>query len=396
MFLIAILATAGMILIAKCALEVPGSFEEIGLHANGKKCWLIILICVAASQFCFATSYAVFIAKYSIQSVLEFTDFFRNFNEAKNLNESWKVCTRGDIVNYSLDYYKLYALALPLLLVPLALFRKMDWLGRFSILGCAAIVCALGIVCSLFGDTFSMPKVDVKFDNFAVFLGGGLFAFEGIGLVVPILRSMKTPSKFPFVCYISMAITGIVYIAFGTFGALLNPNLGVGKMILSAIEPGTKTNFVYGIYIIVLTMSWPLAMQPCTAIMQKLIFPQNSGRNSKKEKWLNNALRTGIALASSIVAVTAYSKFGSFVNYLGIVLCVPLSFIIPPYLYLRVFPNQGSLSKKLNIAFIIVGCILLPLATGSQIYADIVAGGSECKDFKDSVLQEMIKLNQIK
>src|SRR5437764_12780709 len=66
-------------------------------------------------------------------------------------------------------------------------------------------------------------------DDFVLFLGTAAFAFEGIGLVIPIQESMIQPEKFKFV------LTGVMIIlilVFTIIGALPSPAYG------SAVKTG--------------------------------------------------------------------------------------------------------------------------------------------------------------
>jgi solute carrier family 36 (proton-coupled amino acid transporter) len=85
----------------------------------------------------------------------------------------------------------------------------------------------IGICITYFYSTQNLPEISErnlippKFETLPLFFGTVIFAFEGIGVVVPLQSAMKKPKNFskPFgVLNVGMFFVMIIYISFGTIG----------------------------------------------------------------------------------------------------------------------------------------------------------------------------------
>ena len=123
------------------------------------------------------------------------------------------------------------------ILVVLSWIRTMSILAFVSLFATAAITSGLVIitVASIINisDT-GFSNLDVEWwivpKTSAVMLGMGIYAFEGIGIVLPCETAMKKPEKFSMVLVITLVISTVNYIAAG-----LIPYLAFGRSTCSII-----------------------------------------------------------------------------------------------------------------------------------------------------------------
>jgi proton-coupled amino acid transporter len=191
---------------------VVGSYGDIGGALYGKKMRLIILASIVVSQIGFVCAYTIF--------------------TAENLSAFVSAVTRGQ---HSMDARLLIILQLVVLLpcgttflptvLIVAMIRDISKLSGTALI--ADFFIMLGLIVLYYFDIFTLATkgiADITLFNsqdFVLFLGTAAFAFEGIGLVIPIQESMIRPEKFKIVLTGVMIILILVFTSIGalSYGA---------------------------------------------------------------------------------------------------------------------------------------------------------------------------------
>ena len=185
---------------------VVGSYGDIGGALYGKKMRFIILASIVISQIGFVCAYTIF--------------------TAVNLRAFVSAVTRGQ---HSMDARILILLQLVVLLpcgtpflrtvLIVAMFRDISKLSGTALI--ADFFIMLGLIVLYCFDILTLATkgiADITLFNsqdFVLFLGTAAFAFEGIGLVIPIQESMIRPEKFKFVLTSVMIILILVFTSIG-------------------------------------------------------------------------------------------------------------------------------------------------------------------------------------
>jgi len=174
---------------------VVGSYGEIGGVLYGRGMRVLILASIVVSQIGFVCAYTIF--------------------TAENLSAFVEAVTRG---KQSMDVRLLILIQLVILL-PCAMIRDISKLSGTALV--ADFFIMLGLIVLYYFDIFTLAThgiADIHLFNskdYVLFLGTAAFAFEGIGLVIPIQESMARPEKFKFVLTGVMIILIVVFTSIG-------------------------------------------------------------------------------------------------------------------------------------------------------------------------------------
>ncbi|GAV56519.1 Aa_trans domain-containing protein [Cephalotus follicularis] len=224
-------------------------------------------------------------------------------------------------------------------LAPLSIFADIVDLG------------AMGVVMVEEVMVFLKERPEVQaFGGLSVFfygMGVAVYAFEGIGMVLPIESEMKDKDKFGRILGLSMAFISLMYIGFGLLGYLafgaetrdiITANLGPG-LISSLVQLGLCINLFF---------TFPLMMNPVYEIVERRF---HGGRYSLWLRWL-------LVLIVSLVALLV-PNFADFLSLVGSSVCCGLGFVLPALFHLLVFKEEiGWRGWCLDVGIMVLGVTL--------------------------------------
>jgi len=152
--------------------------------------------------------------------------------------------------------------------------------------------------------------------------GVAVYAFEGIGIVIPSETAITKPEKYKRVLMIALILSSLNYILFGSlcyigFGRdtqdqiLVNIKAFAGDSLAWQVIVKIITAFLVG----AIAMSYPLQLFVATDILEEKIFNQNL-LHLRSSYWLQNVFRACIVLFTALVAVSV-PKFGLLVGLIG-------------------------------------------------------------------------------
>lgn len=192
---------------AKIATKVSG-FAEIGAKLYGTWLQRLILASIIISQIGFVAAYIVFTAEN-----------LRAF--VKNLNLGGGGIDELDIV-WFIGVQVVF-------IIPMSLIRDITKLSVSSLLANLFILTGLVTIIYYIGYEWVVlnhgqfgPSVEYGFNQsqFSLFIGTAIFAFEGIGLIIPVQESMIYPAHFPAVLAKVMGTIAVIFIVIGGMGYL--------------------------------------------------------------------------------------------------------------------------------------------------------------------------------
>ena len=190
-------------------------------------------------------------------------------------------------------------------------------------------------------------------NSFALFLGTAMYAYEGIGMTLPIYNalSLKQQKKFPWTISISLGLIATVYILVGLVPYVYFSGFQhvVMQDIITMDLPLVWWNYlINGLYSLSLVFSYPLMLFPAVNIIEKWLLDLNYlpsltvlvGKDeNRKQIWSRNVVRTGIVFITLLVAIVGSEQINNFVSLIGCFACTPLAFIYPCLFHMYIIPR---------------------------------------------------------
>lgn len=322
------------------------SFGDIGGVLYGNFIRQLILASIVLSQIGFAAAYIVFVAE-NLQA------FIYNVANGKFIQTSV-------IIGLQL-----------LVFLPLSMIRDIAKLGVTALIADAFILAGLVYLYLWGGYTVLHDGIsDVTLFNkqdWTLFIGTAIFTYEGIGLIIPIQESMRKPKAFqPVLGGVMIGIT----VLFISLGALLYAACGSEVqtiILLNLPKDSHAVDVIQCLYSLAILLSAPLQLFPAVRILENWIFVK-SGKYNSKVKWQKNLFRFYLVFLTGIVANFGADDLDKFVALTGSFACIPLVYVYPPLLHLKVV---GPHTRKglVDLIIIIFGLGIMVYTTWSTLHS---------------------------
>ncbi|KAG0675686.1 hypothetical protein C6P40_001406 [Pichia californica] len=321
------------------------SFAELGNKLYGKTLKILILVSIVSAQIGFVAAYTVFTAE-------NLKAFIKN-----TLN-----------LDYPLYYFVIFE---TICFAPMSLIRNITKLSLAALL--ANVFILTGIATIIFYTSKDLilngPSEIQMFnkDNWSLFIGVAIFAFEGIGLIIPVQQSMRNPEDFPKVLLAVICVCCFLFIGIGCLCYITYGENVQTVVILNLPQDSIAVISIQFFYALAIMLSVPLQILPAIRLMESRIFKRRlSGRIDPKTKIFKNLFRIFVTFITSIIAYLGSSNLDLFVSFIGCIACIPLVYMYPPMLHLKVVAKT-KISKGVDIFLTIIGGIAL-IYTTSQLF----------------------------
>jgi len=251
------------------------------------------------------------------------------------------------------DRFLIVVLFLPVMI--LCLIRKMEYLAPFSAVANAATVVSLVIMFSYLLDSTPSPETYpafAGFKNLPAYFGIIVFAFEGIGVVLPLENSLKNPANFPFVLNIGMTSVVSLYVVFSMTGYLK-----FGEQIEDSLTLNLPNTPIYQsvkiLYSFVIFVSYAIQMYVPVQVLNptaRRVFGKLFRAGPTQAEYITRLLL--ILFTCAVAALVP--DLGDIISLIGSLAGSMLALVIPPILEMRVSPEDQNWKKYLFHGFIIV------------------------------------------
>lgn len=317
------------------------SFADLGNTLYGKPLKLLILFSIVSAQIGFVAAYTVFTAE-NLKAFIKNT-----FN-----------------LEYPLYYFVIFE---TICFAPMSLVRNITKLSLAALL--ANVFILSGIATIIFYSTKDLiehgpsPVKLFNKDDWSLFIGVAIFAFEGIGLIIPVQQSMRHPENFPKVLFAVIVLCCILFVGIGSLCYITYGDDVQTVVILNLPQDSIPVISIQFFYALAIMLSVPLQILPAIRIMESRIFKRRlSGRVDPTTKIYKNAFRIFITLITSLIAYLGSSNLDLFVSFIGCIACIPLVYMYPPMLHLRCVA-KSDFAKGIDMILIIFGGVALVYTT---------------------------------
>lgn len=296
------------VLLVTTRLKVVGSYGDIGGILYGSWMRNLILSSIVISQIGFVAAYTIF--------------------TSENL-QAFILAASNCSTNIPITYLILMQMVI---FLPFALFRDIGKLGFTALIADAFIV--IGLAYLFYYDVLTLNNnglADIILFNekdWSLFIGTAIFTFEGIGLIIPIQESMKSPTKFPKVMFIVMIIITTLFTVMGAVSYAAYGSKTETVVLLNLPQDNKMVNGVQFLYSLAILLSTPLQIFPAIKITENALFTK-SGKYNPYIKWQKNVFRFFVVFLCAFIAWAGADNLDKFVALVGNFACIPLTFIYP-------------------------------------------------------------------
>ncbi|XWS54453.1 hypothetical protein CRYUN_Cryun10bG0090500 [Craigia yunnanensis] len=311
------------------------SFGDLGFAVCGTFGRFVVDVLMILSQAGFCVGYLIFIAN-------TLTNLFNNeISMSSSLSLGMSSFAAKSLYIWGCFPFQLGLNSIATLthLAPLSIFADVVDLGAMGVV----LVEDLSLILRQSHEVMAFGGLSVFFYG----MGVAVYAFEGIGMVLPIESEMKDNAKFGKILALGMGLISLMYGAFGAlgyfaFGAetrdIITANLGAG-WVSTLVQLGLCINLFF---------SFPLMMNPVYEIVERRFW---GGSYCLWMRWL-------LVLIVSLVALFV-PNFADFLSLVGSSVCCGLGFVLPALFHLLVFKEElGWKGWTLDVGIVALGLVL--------------------------------------
>ncbi|KAL1139772.1 hypothetical protein AAG570_006749 [Ranatra chinensis] len=238
-------------------------------------------------------------------------------------------------------HWFLLALLLPMVL--LNWVKNLKYLTPVSLL--ASILTTTGLGITFFYMLQGLPRTSsvrafASLEQLPLFFGTAIYAFEGIGVVLPLENNMKNPQDFgglTGVLNTGMVIVACLYTAVGFFGYLrYGDNMKLGSITLNLPQQELLAQSVRIMMALAIFLSYGLQFY----VPMGIIWPPIKDKFEQNQRVAELLLRTFLVFVTFTLAA-AIPNLSAVISLVGAVSSSTLALIFPPLIEVITFWDSG-------------------------------------------------------
>ncbi|KAJ8767005.1 hypothetical protein K2173_012514 [Erythroxylum novogranatense] len=305
------------------------SFGDVGFAVCGSFGRFLVDLLVVLSQAGFCVGYLIFIAD-------TLSNIFNHSSSSSFSLFSPKTFYISGCFPFQLGLNSIPSLTQ---LAPLSIFA--------DVVDLAAMVVVLFDDVSLIFKNRPQVRAFGSLSTFFYGMGVAVYAFEGIGMVLPIESEMKDKHKFGGTLASTMLFITFMYGGFGALGYLAFGEQ-TRDIITANLGPGLVTTLVQLALCANLFFTFPLMMNPVYEIVERRFW---GGSYCVWLRWLS-------VLVVSLVGLLV-PNFADFLSLVGSSVCCGLGFVLPAFFHILTFKEEmGWMLWSSDVGIVALGLVL--------------------------------------
>ncbi|XP_047676177.1 proton-coupled amino acid transporter 4 [Tachysurus fulvidraco] len=249
---------------------------------------------------------------------------------------------------------RVYMLLLLPFLILLTFIRELSNMAPLCAVANLAMAASLTLIYTYIlndvGDPRKLPYIST-WNKFPFFFGTAIFAFEGIGVVLPVENQMREPKRFPCALDVSMGIVIVLYVSLATLGYLRFGDDIKGSITLNLPHDSwsnllVKLLYSFGVFV-------TFAVQFFVAA--EIVVPAVCERVSERWRWHTDLCTRALLTCVTCAVAVLVPRLDLVISFVGAVSSSALALIFPPLVELiacSARPSSLLFLKDLSIALI--------------------------------------------